>query len=205
MFRQEESTGTTIMAIKYNKGVIIGADSRTSMGTYVSGRITDKLTKLSDGIFCCRSGSSADTQLVAKYVKNSLRSLEILESTRPTVRRAAVMTRNIIYNNPSLLAGIIIAGYDEISGGSIFNINLGGSMFESEWALGGSGSSFIYGYCDMNWRPEMSLQEGLSFVKNAISCAIRRDNMSGGCIRMATISAEGVQRYFVPGNEIVAK
>lgn len=29
----EESTGTTIMAVSYNGGVIVGADSRTSSGS----------------------------------------------------------------------------------------------------------------------------------------------------------------------------
>lgn len=205
MFDAEESTGTTIMAMKYNGGVIIGADSRTSIGNYVSGRITDKLTKIHESIFCCRSGSAADTQMVTRYIKNSLRSLEVVEHEKPTVKRAAIMARNIIYNNPFLLAGLIIAGYDKINHGSIFSINIGGSIFETDWALGGSGSAFIYGYCDMNWKPNMTLEEGLEFVKNSIGCAIRRDNMSGGCIRMAVINEQGVQRYFVPGNEIVAK
>lgn len=205
MFSGEEKTGTTIMAIKYDGGIIIGADTRTSMGTYIPSRITDKLTELSETIYCCRSGSSADTQMIAKHVRNSLKSLEIIEGSKPTVKRAATLAKNIIYNNPSLLAGLIVAGYDDVSRGTIFNINLGGSIFEVEWALGGSGSAFIYGYCDMNWRPNMTLEEGLAFVKNSVSCAIRRDNSSGGCVRMAAISSEGVQRYFVPGNEIVAK
>ena len=64
----EELTGTTIMAVKYKGGIIIGADSRTSIGSYVASRITDKLTKLSDKIYCCRSGSAADTQAIARIV-----------------------------------------------------------------------------------------------------------------------------------------
>lgn len=205
MFSAEEMTGTTIMAIKYDSGIIIGADTRTSMGNYIPSRITDKLTELHKTIFCCRSGSSADTQAVARHIKSSLVSLEVVEKEKPTVRRAAVMARNIIYNNPSLLAGLIVAGYDKINKGAIFNVNVGGSIFESEWALGGSGSGFIYGYCDVHWRPNMSLEDGLKFVKDSITCAIRRDNMSGGCIRMAAINEQGVTRYFVPGNEILPR
>jgi len=33
-FNQPETTGTTIMAIVYDGGVLIGADSRTSSGYY---------------------------------------------------------------------------------------------------------------------------------------------------------------------------
>ena len=32
-------------------------------------RVTDKLTPLTDNIFCCRSGSAADTQAIADQVK----------------------------------------------------------------------------------------------------------------------------------------
>ena len=60
------------MAVEYNGGVIIGADSRTSTGIYVANRVSDKLTKISDTIYCCRSGSSADTQATADLVKYRL-------------------------------------------------------------------------------------------------------------------------------------
>jgi hypothetical protein len=35
---------------------------------YVSNRFADKLTKVSDNIYCCRSGSAADTQAIADVV-----------------------------------------------------------------------------------------------------------------------------------------
>jgi 20S proteasome subunit beta 1 len=60
------------MAVEFKDGVVIGADTRTSTGTYVANRVTDKLTKLTDKIYCCRSGSAADTQAIADIVAYSL-------------------------------------------------------------------------------------------------------------------------------------
>ena len=60
-------TGTTIVAVQYDGGVVIGADSRVSTGRYVSNRASDKLTPLHDHVWLLRSGSAADTQLVADY------------------------------------------------------------------------------------------------------------------------------------------
>ncbi|CAD6958054.1 unnamed protein product, partial [Tilletia caries] len=34
------------MAVAYDEGVIIGADSRTTMGSYIANRVTDKLTHI---------------------------------------------------------------------------------------------------------------------------------------------------------------
>jgi 20S proteasome alpha/beta subunit len=35
---------------------------------YIANRVTDKLTKVTDHIYCCRSGSAADTQAIADIV-----------------------------------------------------------------------------------------------------------------------------------------
>lgn len=65
---------TTIMAVQYDGGVIMGADSRTSTGTYVANRVSDKITSLHDHIYACRSGSAADTQAITDYVRYFLAS-----------------------------------------------------------------------------------------------------------------------------------
>ena len=67
------STGTTILAVCFDGGVVLGADSRVSTGTYVSNRASDKITPLFDGsVYLCRSGSAADTQAVADYGASSV-------------------------------------------------------------------------------------------------------------------------------------
>ena len=48
------STGTTLVAVEFADGVVIAADSKTSMGTWTANRVTDKLTPVTDSTFCCR-------------------------------------------------------------------------------------------------------------------------------------------------------
>lgn len=64
------------MAVEFDGGVVVGADSRTSLGTYVSNRVTDKLTRVTDSIYCCRSGSAADTQAIADIVSSHMEILQ---------------------------------------------------------------------------------------------------------------------------------
>jgi 20S proteasome subunit beta 1 len=45
------------MAVEYDGGVVMGADSRTSTGSYVANRVSDKITFVDDKIYVCRSGS----------------------------------------------------------------------------------------------------------------------------------------------------
>src|SRR5437773_983629 len=63
-------------------------------------------------------------------------------------------------------AGIILAGYDPQNGGQVYSIPLGGSLHKQQYAIGGSGSTYIYGYCDANWKEDMTEEEGISFVKS---------------------------------------
>lgn len=71
----EVSSGTTIMAVAFDGGVILGADSRVSTGSYVANRVSDKIAQLSEHIYCCRSGSAADTQWLTDVVKHLLQQL----------------------------------------------------------------------------------------------------------------------------------
>lgn len=203
MQTEEVMTGTTIMAFKFKDGVILAADSRTSSGSFVVSQCTDKLTKITSNVYCCRSGSAADTQIISRNVEREIKLLSCKEEAVPSVSKAAYLIKNIIYAHDQLLAGIIVAGYDTAP--RVYNIKVCGTLIEQELAIGGSGSAFIYGFCDAHFKVGMSLEEGLSFARSAIGLAMKRDNASGGCIRMAAVTKDAVQRYFVPGDRVLAQ
>merc|ERR1712063_173466 len=108
---QAHSMGTSIMAVEFDGGVVIGADSRTSTGAYVANRFTDKLTKITDHVYCCRSGSAPDTQAIADIVSYHLEFHEIQLGEPPLVKTAATVFQELCYNyRDQLMAGIICAG-----------------------------------------------------------------------------------------------
>lgn len=84
----------------------------------------------------------------------------------------------------------------------MYEIPLGGACVKQPFAIGGSGSSYIYGYVDSVFKPGMSREAATAFVKTAISHAMARDGSSGGVIRLVTIDKDGVTREFVPGDKL---
>jgi 20S proteasome subunit beta 1 len=87
----------------------------------------------------------------------------------PTVQVAAAMFQELCYaNKDRLSAGLIIAGYDSQNGAEVYHIPSGGSLHKQEFSIGGSGSTYIYGYCDANFKEDMTREEAVSFVKNCI-------------------------------------
>ncbi|RLN86311.1 hypothetical protein BBJ28_00010348 [Nothophytophthora sp. Chile5] len=201
--RGEIDAGTSIIAVKFKGGVVLGADSRTSTGTYIANRVSDKLTPLHDRVFCCRSGSAADTQALSDYVRYFLSSHAVDLGRPPKVHTAANLFRSLCYNNKDrLLAGIIVAGWDSVKGGQVFSIPIGGAMVEQDFAIGGSGSTYIYGLVDAEYRPDMTKEECQRFVKKALSHAMARDGSSGGVIRTVTITESEVVRDFISGEQL---
>jgi 20S proteasome subunit beta 1 len=199
----EVLTGTTIMAVEFDGGVVIGADSRTTSGAYIANRVTDKLTKITDKIYCCRSGSAADTQAVADIVQYRLNLFRMENNTEPTVHAAANVFRDICYNyRDQLTAGIICAGWDERNGGQVYCIPLGGMLTREAVTIGGSGSGYIYGFVDSTFKVGMTETECVDFVLRAVTLALTRDGSSGGCVRIGIINKDGCNRKLYLGNEL---
>lgn len=202
----EVSAGTTIMAVAFPDGVVLGADCRTSTGSYAVSRNSDKITQLHDHIWCCRSGSAADTQALCDYVKYYLAQLSIETGRPPSVKTASHLMRRLIYQNKDyLMAGVIVAGWDSVDGGSVYNISLGGTCMKMPYAFGGSGSVYVMGLLDaMLTEESMSNVESVQeIVKKAISHAISRDGGSGGSIRLVTATEAGNARDYIPGNRLL--
>eukprot|EP00184_Porphyridium_aerugineum_P008407 CAMPEP_0184691488 /NCGR_PEP_ID=MMETSP0313-20130426/332_1 /TAXON_ID=2792 /ORGANISM="Porphyridium aerugineum, Strain SAG 1380-2" /LENGTH=225 /DNA_ID=CAMNT_0027149221 /DNA_START=63 /DNA_END=740 /DNA_ORIENTATION=- len=199
----EHSMGTSIMAVSFDGGVVMGADSRTTTGSYIANRVSDKITPITDKVYCCRSGSAADTQAISDYVRYYTAQHAIELGEEPRVKTIASLFREICYaNKANLMAGIICAGWDAYRGGQVFNITLGGSCVQQPWSIGGSGSTYIYGYCDAQYKEKMTREECIQFVKNALALAMARDGSSGGVIRLVIIDKDGVTREYVPGNKL---
>lgn len=193
------SLGTTIMAVSYAGGVVLAADSRTSTGSYVVNRVSNKLTKLAPKIYCCRSGSAADTQALAEMCSNYLESHQIETGGEVKVATATNLFHKMCYMNKwNISAGIIVAGYDSINGGSVYSIPSGGSCVKLDYAIGGSGSIFLYSFFDANYKTGMTKEECLNFVRTAVSHAYARDGSSGGVVRTIALDAGEVEHSTTP-------
>lgn len=91
------------MTIADKRHHFVGADSRTTTGAYIANRVTDKLTRVHDTIWCCRSGSAADTQAVADIVQYQLGLFAMLNGKPPTTQTAAAIFQEICYSNKDQL------------------------------------------------------------------------------------------------------
>ncbi len=88
--------------------MFLGADSRTTTGPVIANRVTDKLTMVDDYIWCCRSGSAADTQAIADIVSRHLKLQAVHHGKRPTTGQAASIFSEICYGNKDNLSYVML-------------------------------------------------------------------------------------------------
>ena len=138
-----------------------------SSGIYVANRVSDKLTSIHDRIYCCRSGSAADTQAISDMVRRYVGEHAIDKGGLPSVKSAAHLFRTLCYKNKDrLMAGIICAGWDPVRGGQVYSVPIGGTCIRQPFSIGGSGSTYIYGYVDSAFKEGMTRDECIEFVRN---------------------------------------
>ena len=98
-------------------------------------------------------------------------SMELGEE--PLVETGASVFRELCYNyRDSLMAGILVAGWDKRKGGQVYSIPIGGMCVRQQVSIGGSGSSYIYGFVDANYKSNMSKDDCVKFVTSGVFLAL---------------------------------
>eukprot|EP00340_Litonotus_pictus_P000525 CAMPEP_0170518316 /NCGR_PEP_ID=MMETSP0209-20121228/4031_1 /TAXON_ID=665100 ORGANISM="Litonotus pictus, Strain P1" /NCGR_SAMPLE_ID=MMETSP0209 /ASSEMBLY_ACC=CAM_ASM_000301 /LENGTH=230 /DNA_ID=CAMNT_0010803825 /DNA_START=12 /DNA_END=704 /DNA_ORIENTATION=- len=186
--------GTTIVGLKYEGGVVLAADCRSTSGNYVANRTNDKLYPLAKNIVAAKCGGAADTQFILGTVVKYLTQFQMEFQGIIPVKVAATLVGKLTYRyKDHFSAGIIIGGVDE-TGPHVFSVS-SGSVIEQPMTASGSGSYFISGFLDAHFQENFNKQNAIEFAKSAVSLAINKDNSSGGGVRIIDITLEGYTRH----------
>jgi len=196
-YLKEIKSGTTTVGIMVDSGVIIGTESQATAGYTVATKQAQKLFKINNYTAATISGGVADCQ----YVINQLRALSRLKQVEdqeiPNPKHIANITRNILFSGRSFfLAMMIIGGYSEKEKiGKLYGVDLLGTLYEEDKFLSyGSGSPFSLGVLEADWKPNMTIAEGIELIKTAISSSRERDAASGFKIQVCTIDKDGFKQ-----------
>jgi len=182
---------------------VLGADGRVSVGNYISNRASNKIAPLAEHVFLLRSGSAPDAQIVSDHVSLYVSHLESESQQRASVEVVARLVMQMNYNNKDHLVGaLIIAGYDDAQGGQVYGCPIGGTLSKEKWAIDGSGSTYIWAFCDAEYRDNFTREEAEAFVAEALALAMARDASSGGCIRLVTVNKDGAHHKYINGSEV---
>ncbi|XP_068159317.1 proteasome subunit beta type-7 [Drosophila tropicalis] len=199
-------TGTSIVGIIYENGVILGADTRATEGPIVSDKNCSKIHRLQDYIYCCGAGTAADTEQLTQKTSSEL-DLHRLNFNRervPVVCASRMMRSTLFRFQGHISAALVMGGVDKW-GPQIYCIYPCGSNDKIPYAAMGSGTLAAMSVLEQRWHPQLTLDEGKQLVREAITAGVFNDLGSGSNIDMCVISCDKAKAEYLRTETITSE
>ena len=186
--------GTTTVGVVCKDGVILGTDTRATMGNFIASKHAKKVYQITENLAMTIAGGVAAAQKVVEILKVNGSLYELEKNRRMPVKSAARLVQSILFSNREMGAPLplqaIIGGFDE-TGPHVYNLDPYGSMLEEKMISTGSGSPYAYGVLEAQFKEDSSVEDTLSVVVRAIDSAMKRDVASGDSFDVAVINDKG--------------
>ena len=196
-----KKTGTTTLGMVCKEGVVIATEQRATMGTLIAHKTTKKLYKIDDHLALATAGLVGDLQTLARYLNAEANLYRLKRDAKMPVRGAATLMANILNQRKfaPYYVQLILGGYDN-SGGHIYALDAAGGAIPDKYTSAGSGSPYVFGVLEDNFKDNLTTDEGVNIAIRAITAAMNRDSASGGMISVAVITKDGFRE--IPEDEV---
>lgn len=186
-------TGTTIIGLIYNDGVIIAADTRATGGETVMDKNCFKLHYLADNIYCAGAGTAADTEFTTENVSSTLRLEKLSTHEEPLVVTAVTRLRRHLFRYGGYISAALIIGGVDYEGNHLHTVWPDGATSEHPYVSFGSGSLPALTVLETKWRAGLTIEEGVNLAIEAITAGILNDMGSGSNVDVCVINKDGAK------------
>ncbi|OQV11746.1 putative Acyl carrier protein, mitochondrial, partial [Hypsibius exemplaris] len=186
-------TGTTTAAVVFKGGVILGADTRATGGNVVMNKNCAKIHYLAKNMYCLGAGTAADTEYSTRLMAGKLELLGMSTRRIVPVKAAVRMMKQMLFRYQGhIQAALIIGGVDNL-GPHIISIAPHGSSDNAPYLAMGSGSIAAMSVLETHFRPDMTAEEAVQLIRNAINAGVTNDLFSGSNIDICVITLDGAK------------
>lgn len=196
-------TGTTIVGVIYEGGVVLGADTRATGGSTVADKNCEKIHYISPNIYCCGAGTAADTENTTGLISSQLELLRLTTGTQSRVVTAMTLLKRLLFRyGGHVSAALVLGGYD-VTGPHLYTVWPHGSTSKLPYVTMGSGSLAAMSVFESSYREGMDEEAAKLLVVRAIRAGIFNDLGSGSNVDLTIIrkdSVEVLRNYEKPNN-----
>jgi len=184
--------GTTTLAFKFNGGIIVSVDSRSTQGNYIASGTVQKVIAINPYLLGTMAGGAADCSFWERNLGTQCRMFELRNRKRISVAAASKLLANTMnsYRGYGLSMGTMIAGWDE-TGPQLYYVDNDATRLKGKMFSCGSGSTHAYGILDNYYREDMTVEEAIDLGKRAIYHAAHRDPYSGSINNLFHVTKDG--------------
>lgn len=186
--------GTTTVGVVCRDGVVLGTDTRATMGYFVAHKHAKKVYQIDDHLAMTIAGGVADAQNVVEIVKANSKLYKYEKGVIMPVSAAASLTSNLLFANRyyPLILQALLGGVDT-SGPHIFALDPLGSVTEEKCVSTGSGSPVAYGVLENDYKDGITVKDAIPVVVKAVNSAMKRDSASGDSFDVALVTSKGYE------------
>ncbi|MFE5242895.1 MULTISPECIES: proteasome subunit beta [unclassified Streptomyces] len=183
----EAPHGTTIVAASFPGGVVLAGDRRATMGNMIAQRDIEKVFPADEYSAVGIAGTAGLAVEMVKLFQLELEHFEKVEGASLSLEGKANRLSTMIRSNLAMaMQGLAVvplfAGYDlDRERGRIFSYDVtGGRSEEHGYAATGSGSVFARGSMKKLYRDDLTEEQTLTLVVQALYDAADDDSATGG-------------------------
>ncbi len=179
--------GTTVLALKYQNGVVVVGDRQATEGTLISARRIEKVFKADEHSAIAIAGVAGPCLELARLFQTELEHYEKLEGVElSTEGKANKLGQMVKMNFPMALQGLVVipifVGYDvRRAEGKIYKYDVtGGRYEEAEYHATGSGGAQARATMKKQYRAAMDEQAAIQTALEALYDAAEEDVGTAG-------------------------
>ena len=183
----EVAHGTTILALRYEGGVVVAGDRRATEGSMIAHRALEKVFPADGWSAIAIAGAAGPAIEMVRLFQTELEHYEKVEgeslSLEGKANRLSTMVRDHL---PLALQGLavvpIFAGYDRRRGqGRIFKFDVTGGRYEdSDFHATGSGGKDARNFLKAGFHPVLPADDAVRLAVRALFEAADEDSGTGG-------------------------
>jgi 20S proteasome subunit beta 2 len=185
-----KKTGTTIVGIVYKNGVVLGADTRATEGAIVCDKNCEKIHKISEKIWCCGAGTSADTEHVTGLIESQLELHRLATGEEPRVITACTRLKQNLFQYQGHVSAALVLGGIDVDGPHVYTVWPHGSTDRLPFATMGSGSLAAMAVFEAGYKDDLEEEEAVALVDAAIQAGIFNDLGSGSNVDICVIDMD---------------
>ncbi|KAI8329931.1 proteasome subunit beta type-7 [Chlamydoabsidia padenii] len=187
------STGTTIVGVIFKDGICLGADTRATEGPIVADKNCEKIHYIAPNIYCCGAGTAADTEFTTNLISSQMELHRLATGRQSRVVTAMTMLKQMLFKYQGHIGAALVLGGFDPTGPSLYTVYPHGSTDKLPYVTMGSGSLAAMSVFESRWKPNMTRQEAIDLVTDAIEAGIFNDLGSGSNVDVCVIEKEGTE------------
>jgi len=186
-----QKTGTTICGTIFKDGIVLGADTRATNGPIVADKNCFKIHRITDSIYCCGAGTSADCDNITNLISSQLELHRLETGSQPRVSTCITRLKQRLFRYQGYISAALIVGGVDSQGSHLHTIFPHGSTQPHPFCTMGSGSLAAMSVFESQYKEDMDEKEAMQMVDNAIQAGIFNDLGSGSNVDLCIIRNDG--------------